>query len=163
MRGAGILSTQERRGEILAESASLSCSAREKVSHLMLRAPLTPVETVPIIARPTVRSTGAVSHSEAIFHRSDHALQRLIDEAEKKYKKWPTADLLALQCSDLTRYSRIAIPSYHPSPSQPWRTGLQPETFSKVQGRIISGWVTVLILPIRRMRWDIRALPQKKS
>jgi hypothetical protein len=50
----------------------------------------------PIIARPTLRPTGAISHPEAILRTSDPALQRLIDEAEKKYRQWPAADLLAL-------------------------------------------------------------------
>ena len=50
------------------------------------------VEATPIIPR----SNGAISHPEAILRTSDPALQRLIDEAEKKYKQWPAADLLAL-------------------------------------------------------------------
>jgi hypothetical protein len=57
---------------------------------------ITPVEATPIIARPTLRPTGAISHPEAILRTSDPAMQRLIDAAEKDYKTWPAADLLAL-------------------------------------------------------------------
>jgi hypothetical protein len=56
---------------------------------------ITPKAT-PVIARPTLRPTGAISHPEAILRTSDPALQRLIDEGEKKYREWTADDLLAL-------------------------------------------------------------------
>jgi hypothetical protein len=53
-------------------------------------------EATPVIARPTVLSTGAVSHPEAVLRTSDPDLQRLIDEKEEFYKKKPAAELLKL-------------------------------------------------------------------
>lgn len=55
-----------------------------------------PVEATPIITRPNFRPNGSISHPEAILRTSDPALQRMIDEAEKKYRCWPAAELLAL-------------------------------------------------------------------
>ncbi|KAG0650812.1 hypothetical protein D0Z07_2672 [Hyphodiscus hymeniophilus] len=54
------------------------------------------LETTQTIARPTVRPTGAISHPEAILRTTDPALQRFIDEAEKKYQTWPGAQLREL-------------------------------------------------------------------
>jgi hypothetical protein len=53
-------------------------------------------EATPIIARPTVSSTGAISHPEAVLRTSDSDLQRLIDEKEEFYKKKPAAELMKL-------------------------------------------------------------------
>jgi hypothetical protein len=59
-----------------------------------------PAEATPTVVRATQRrSTGAVSHPEAILRTSDEALQRSIDEREKKYKEWTAADLLELAMS----------------------------------------------------------------
>ena len=51
-------------------------------------------EATPIIARPTVSSTGAISHPEAVLRTSDPDLQRLIDEKEEFYKKNSAAGLM---------------------------------------------------------------------
>jgi hypothetical protein len=51
-------------------------------------------EATPIIARPTVSSTGAVSHPEAVLRTSDPDLQRLINEKEEFYKEKPAAELM---------------------------------------------------------------------
>ncbi|TVY42543.1 hypothetical protein LOCC1_G005469 [Lachnellula occidentalis] len=40
--------------------------------------------------------TGAISHPEAVLCTSDSARQRLINEAERAYLRWPSADLLNL-------------------------------------------------------------------
>ncbi len=53
-------------------------------------------EATPIIARPTVSSTGAISHPEAVLRTSDPDLQRLIEEKEELYKKRPAAELMKL-------------------------------------------------------------------
>jgi hypothetical protein len=68
------------------------------------------VEAKPAIARPT----GAISHPEAILRTSDPELQRLIDEAEKKYKQWQAADLLELSMQrsyQLLKDSKGKLPS----------------------------------------------------
>lgn len=68
----------------------------------------------PIIKRPALRPTGAISHPEAILRTSDPKLQRLIDEAEAKYKEWTAADLatLAMQRSyQLLKDSSGKLPS----------------------------------------------------
>ncbi|KAH8779627.1 hypothetical protein BGZ57DRAFT_313791 [Hyaloscypha finlandica] len=57
---------------------------------------ITSVEATPIIARPLVRSTGAISHPEAILRTSDPAVQRLIDERQEFYQQKSAADLLKL-------------------------------------------------------------------
>jgi hypothetical protein len=72
------------------------------------------IEATPIIARPILRPTGAISHPEAILRTSDPALQRLIDEAENKYKQWPANDLLALAMQrsyQLLKDSKGKLPS----------------------------------------------------
>jgi hypothetical protein len=85
---------------------------------------ITPVvETTPIIARPTLLPTGAISHPEAILRTSDPALQRLIDEAEKKYQQWPPADLLALAMQrsyQLLKDSKGKLPSKSTSAMAKW-------------------------------------------
>jgi len=53
-------------------------------------------EFTPIIARPYLLPTGAISHPEAILRTSDPALQQRIDKLEEKYRQWPAADLLKL-------------------------------------------------------------------
>ncbi|KAH8799908.1 hypothetical protein F5882DRAFT_374235 [Hyaloscypha sp. PMI_1271] len=57
---------------------------------------ITSVEATPIIARPLVRSTGAISHPEAILRTSDPAVQRSIDERQEFYQQKSAADLLKL-------------------------------------------------------------------
>ena len=54
------------------------------------------VEANHTIAYPNVRSTGAISHPEAILRTTEPALQHMIDEAEKKYRQWPANHLMAL-------------------------------------------------------------------
>jgi hypothetical protein len=75
---------------------------------------ITPVEASPIDTRPSVRSTGAISHPEAVLRTTDPALQRLIDEKEEFYKKKPAADLLKLSMErsyQLFRDSNGKLPS----------------------------------------------------
>jgi hypothetical protein len=85
---------------------------------------ITPVvEAMPIIARPTLRPTGAISHPEAILRTSDPALQRVIDEAKKEYQQWPAADLLALAMQrsyQLLKDSKGKLPSKSISAMANW-------------------------------------------
>ena len=80
-------------------------------------------EATPNTARPTLRPTGAISHPEAILRTSNPALQRLIDETEKKYKQWPAADLLALAMQrsyQLLKDSKGKLPSKSISAMANW-------------------------------------------
>jgi hypothetical protein len=75
---------------------------------------ITSVDATPIIARPSVRSTGAISHPEAILRTSDADIQRSIDERQEFYKNKPAADLLkiAMQRSyQLLKDSNGKLPS----------------------------------------------------
>ena len=85
---------------------------------------ITPViDATPIIARPTLLPTGAISHPEAIIRTSDPALQLLIDEAEKNYRGWPAADLLALAMErsyTLLKDSQGKLPSKSISAMSNW-------------------------------------------
>jgi hypothetical protein len=81
------------------------------------------VEDTPIIARPTLRPTGAISHPEAILRTSDPALQHLIDEAQKQYQRWPATDLLALamrRSYQLLKDSKGKLPSKSISAMANW-------------------------------------------
>jgi hypothetical protein len=81
------------------------------------------VEDTAVINRPVVRPTGAISHPEAILRTSDPALQLLINDAEKKYKKWPADKLLelAMQRSyQLLKDSKGKLPSKSISAMSNW-------------------------------------------
>jgi len=67
-------------------------------------------ETIPAIAR----STGAISHPEAILWTTDPALQLQINKAEAQYLLQPTADLITLAMSrsyQLLKDSQGKLPS----------------------------------------------------
>jgi hypothetical protein len=85
---------------------------------------ITPIiEATPIIARPTLRPTGAISHPEAILRTSDPTMQSLIDEREKKYREWPAADLLTLAMKrsyQLLKDSKGKLPSKSISAMSNW-------------------------------------------
>jgi hypothetical protein len=66
----------------------------EKASDTPYVAPTGEPAATPAIERPIIRSTGAVSHPEAVLRTSDPALHALIDEAVLKYKTMPADDLL---------------------------------------------------------------------
>ncbi|KAH8602182.1 hypothetical protein B0O99DRAFT_680326 [Bisporella sp. PMI_857] len=69
------------------------------------------------------RHTGAISHPEAILRTSDPDLQRQIAEAEKKYRKWPAADLLSLSMQrsyQLLKDSKGKLPSKSISAMANW-------------------------------------------
>jgi len=75
---------------------------------------ITPKGEPTTAASPTIRVNGAISHPEAILRTSDPALQRLIDEAEKKYRQWKAADLLDLSMTrsyQLLKDSNGKLPS----------------------------------------------------
>ena len=84
---------------------------------------ITPVESTPVIARPSVTPSGAISHPEAILRTSNPALQRLIDEKEQKYKKIPHAQLteLAMKRSyQLFKDSKGKLPSKYIAAMSQW-------------------------------------------
>jgi len=86
-------------------------------------APSITPEPTPVIARPTLRPTGAISHPEAILHTSDPALQHLIDEAANKYRQQPAADLLTLAMKrsyQLLKDSKGKLPSKSISALSNW-------------------------------------------
>jgi len=67
----------------------------EKAGITTYVAPIvTSVSATPIIARPTLRPTGAVSHPEAILRTSDPAVQLLIDKRAEEYRQFSAASLL---------------------------------------------------------------------
>jgi hypothetical protein len=74
-------------------------------------------------ASPEVRRNGAISHPEVIVRTSNPTLQSLIEDAERKYKEWPHADLLALAMQrsyQLLKDSHGKLPSKSKSALAKW-------------------------------------------
>ncbi|PVH85456.1 hypothetical protein DL98DRAFT_45964 [Cadophora sp. DSE1049] len=72
------------------------------------------VEASPVIARFTVRPTGAISHPEANLCTNDPELQKLIDIEAAKYIQWPNTELLTLAMQrsyQLLKDSNSKLPS----------------------------------------------------
>jgi hypothetical protein len=81
------------------------------------------LEGASVTKRSVVRSTGAISHPEAILRTPEPALQLLIAEAEDKYTKWPANKLLelAMQRSyQLLKDSKGKLPSKSISAMSNW-------------------------------------------
>jgi hypothetical protein len=84
-----------------------------------------------------VRSTGAISHPEAVLRTTDPALQRLVDEKEEFYKKKTAADLLKLS---MERSYQLFRDSDGKPPSKSIAT--------------LSGWLAA---------WDVLKSPREKK
>ncbi|TVY19977.1 hypothetical protein LARI1_G002622 [Lachnellula arida] len=70
--------------------------------------------------------TGAISHPEAILRTADPELQLLINEAEKTYLQWPSADLLNLSMQrsyQLLKDSSGKLPSKSIKSMAIWNAG----------------------------------------
>lgn len=70
--------------------------------------------------------TGAISHPEANLRTSDPELQRLINEAEKAYLRWSSADLLNLSMQrsyQLLKDSSGKLPSKSIKATANWNAG----------------------------------------
>lgn len=89
-------------------------------------APLTTPASTPAITRPNLRSTGAISHPEAILRTHDPALQRQIELEKKVYLQQKLPDLLELAMSrsyQLLKDSQGKLPAKSKAALANWLAG----------------------------------------